>query len=121
MNDAEKVNEFMNKLEHPLKTEIEAVRKIIMNANSKIQERIKWNAPSYYFKKDMAAFNPRAKDYVHLIFIFHDGIMINDRSGILEGDYKDRRMVKLYDMADVMSKKAALQKLVNDWITLVDT
>jgi len=36
MNDTKKVNEFMSKLDHPLKAEMEAVRAIIVQASSKI-------------------------------------------------------------------------------------
>jgi hypothetical protein len=91
-NDPAAVNEYLERFEHPLKAEIEAVRAIILKANSKIMERIKWNAPSFFYIKDMAAFHVRPKDCVHLVFVFHDGKMIADRKGLLEGDYKDRRM-----------------------------
>jgi len=64
-----KVNEFMNQLDHLLKAEMEAVRTILLNANSKIAERIKWNTPSYYYREDIATFNPRAKQHVHIVFI----------------------------------------------------
>jgi hypothetical protein len=36
MSDTEKVNELMNKLNHPLKAGMEAVRAIIKKANKKI-------------------------------------------------------------------------------------
>ena len=39
--DVEKVNEYMNKLQHPLKAEMEMLRDIIKNARVKIVERIK--------------------------------------------------------------------------------
>ena len=119
-NGTEKVNEYMSKLEHPLKAEIEAVRTIIMKANSKIAERVKWNAPSFFYKADMAAFNPRATKYVQIIFIFHNGTLINDSDGLLQGDWKDRREARFLDMKDVKSKKPALQKVVNDWVRLMD-
>ncbi len=51
-----------------MKAEIEAVRTIIKNADSKMLERIKWNAPSYYYKEDLVTFNPRATKHVHLVF-----------------------------------------------------
>jgi hypothetical protein len=38
----------------------------------------------------------------------------------LEGDWKDRREARFYDMEDVKSKRAALEKVVNDWIKLMD-
>ncbi len=55
-SDEEKVNEYMSKLDHPLKAEIEAVRKIIKGADKKIAERIKWNAPSYYYMKELTKY-----------------------------------------------------------------
>ncbi|MBK9014156.1 MAG: DUF1801 domain-containing protein [Saprospiraceae bacterium] len=85
------VAEYMQNLEHPLKAEIEALRQIIKAANPAISERIKWNAPSYYAKEDFLTFNHRMVDKVHLIF--HHAKIAEIDSPILEGDYKDRRMV----------------------------
>jgi hypothetical protein len=120
MSEAEKVTDYMLKLEHPQKAEIESLREVIKNANSKITERVKWNAPSYYYKADMAAFNPRAKGFVQIIFVFPKEGMIKDTSGLLEGDWKDRRMAKFYDLEDIKSKKSALEKVVNDWVNSME-
>ena len=87
-NDTDYVNEFMSKFEHPFKAEIEAIRAIILKADSRITEGIKWNAPNFYYKGDMAVFTPHIKDYVHMVF--PNGIIINDDTGLLEGDYVDR-------------------------------
>lgn len=118
-NDSEAVNEYMRKLKHPLKAEMEAVRAIILKASSKVQERVKWNAPSFFYQEDLAAFNPRAKAYVHLVLLFPKGLVKED-TGLLEGNFKDRRMAYFYNMADVKSKKAALEKVVKDWVKLID-
>jgi len=48
----------MSNLKAEVKSEIEAVRKIIKNASPKLKERIKWNAPSYYYLQDMLTFGP---------------------------------------------------------------
>jgi hypothetical protein len=116
----EAVDAYMNALEHPLKAEIAAVRSIIVNANSKVQERVKWNAPSFYYRDDIAAFNPRANGFVQLVFVFHRGKMIEDRLGLLEGDYKDRRLARFNDMRDIQAKQSALEQVVNRWIELTD-
>ena len=68
MTDAEKVADYIQRLNHPLKAEIEAVRVIIKQANGKLSEQIKWNAPSYHYKMDLVTFNPRATQHVHLVF-----------------------------------------------------
>ena len=116
----EAVDTYMEALDHPFKAEIAAVRQIILSANPKMQERIKWNAPSFYFDKDFAAFNPRTHDFAQLVMVFHDGAMIQDRMGLLEGDYKDRRLASFHSMEDVLAKKEALEKVVNLWIGFVE-
>ena len=109
----------MNNLEHPFKKELEALRNIIKSSNPKICERIKWNAPSYYYGKyDFGAFNLRETKKVHLVLVFPSGI-VKDETGLLEGEYKDRRMVYFYSMEDIEKKKVALENIVNKWIDSV--
>ncbi len=117
-SDDDKVIEYMDKLVHPLKAEIEEVRCIIKSANTKIAERIKWNAPSYYYKEDLVTFNPLATKHVHLVF--HNAGIADIKSGLLEGDYKDRRMTYFNSMADVQSKKKGLRIIINELIKLMD-
>lgn len=118
VSDAEKVSEYMEKLEHPLKKEIEAVRIIIKNANSKIDERIKWAAPSYYYKEDLVTFNPRAQDLVHLVFHHPNIEKIN--SPILEGNYVSRRMTYLRNMQEIEANKAELESILNQLVDFLD-
>jgi len=117
-DDTAYVNEFMNKFEHPFKAEIEAIRAIILKADSHITEGIKWNAPNFYYKGDMVVFTPHIQTYVHMVF--PNGIIINDDTGLLEGDYVDRRMAHFYSMDDIHVKKAALEKVVRRWVKLMD-
>jgi Uncharacterized conserved protein len=113
------VNEFMQKLEHPLKAEVEALRNIIKEADPKIAERVKWNAPSYYYQLDMAAFNLRQTKFVQLILLFPKGL-IKDPSGLMLGDWKDRREARFANMEEVRTKAPALQKIVQEWLKLVE-
>lgn len=115
--DEELVNDWMIKLEHPLKAEIDAVRKIIKESNSTINERIKWNAPSYYSSADIVTFNHRATEHVHLIF--HHPTIVKINSTLLEGDYKDRRMLYLPDMKAVKANKKELQRIINESVQLI--
>ena len=39
------VDEFIEKLDHPLKKEVQVVRDIIKGVNKNITEQIKWKAP----------------------------------------------------------------------------
>jgi len=113
------VDEYMLQLTHPYKQEVELLRAIIANTNPLLMERVKWNSPSFYYLKDFAAFNLRAKGYVQIIFIFYDGNMIEDAS-LLLGSWKDRREARFYGMDDIAAKRQALEQFVNNWITLIN-
>lgn len=116
-DDAKIVNEYMHHLQHPLKAEIEAVRLILKNANPNIAERIKWNAPSYYYKKDLVTFNLRASKHVHLVF--HHPTIVNIPSSLLKGEYKDRRMLYFSSMQEVIAGKEELTHIINQLVSFV--
>ncbi len=117
--DTAEVTALMMALEHPLKTEVEALRTIIRQTNPKLNERVKWNAPSYFYKADMAAFNLHSKQFVQLILLFPKGL-IADNSGLLLGDWKDKREVRFQDMKDIEAKQAALVRVINAWVRQMD-
>jgi len=68
LTDAEQVALYMENATHSLKAEMEAIRKIIKGADKRIGERIKWSAPSYYFKQDMVTFGPVKANTILLVF-----------------------------------------------------
>lgn len=110
MTGRESVNAYMLKLKHPLKEEIEAVRKIIRTSDRRIKERIKWNAPSYYCTEDLLTFNPRNQKAVHLVF--HHPAIMKIKSPLLVGEYNNRKMAYLKDMQEIKKNKPELQKIM---------
>lgn len=119
MAKKETVDELMDRVEHPFHAEVQAVRSIILKANKKVQERVKWNAPSFFYEKDIAAFNLHTRDFAQLVLLFPNGL-IEDPTGLLEGDYKDRRVARFVSLADVRKKSAALKRIINQWVALMD-
>ena len=115
-NRTDDVNAFMKELDHPLKAEIEAVRAII-KANRKIAERVKWNAPSFFYKDDLATIHVKAQQHVHLIF--HHPAIVKIRSKLLEGDYKDRRMMYFENMKEVNARKKELARIISELVDLM--
>lgn len=122
-NRTEAVDAFIRALDHPLGEEIRSVRNIILNADERITEHIKWNAPSFCCDgEDRITFHLRARDCVQLIF--HTGagkksrthVDFIDDSGLLEWLAENRATVKLRDMQDIQENKAALQSLVVGWL-----
>lgn len=64
LSGPEQVAKFMSSLEHPFKEEIAEVRKIILGTNSRITEKIKWNAPSFCVDdEDRITFNLHGKGF----------------------------------------------------------
>ncbi len=110
LSDAEIVTSFMDNLDYPLKKEVEELRKIINSVDKNISERIKWNAPSYFTTADFLTFNLRSTEYV--LLIFHDIAIVEISSPLLEGDYKDRRMVYFRDSASIKKGKEELKRII---------
>lgn len=116
--DAEKVSLYMEALDHPLKQGVEVLRSIIKNANSKLNERIKWNAPSYYYIDDIVTFGPLRSEKI--LLVFHHPFVVKVESKLLEGDYKDRRLVYLDSMKAIKANKKELEQIINEIIDLID-
>jgi hypothetical protein len=114
MNTSKKVSLFFEQFEHPLKQEMLEVRKIILSASSKMEEDIKWGAPTFIYEGNMATFNVRAKKFVNLTF--HKGSLINDQTQLLEGDQAEARVARFYSMDDIHQKSTSLQEVVKQWI-----
>lgn len=118
-NGTEEVNEFLARLKHPFKAEVQAIRDIVNGINKNITEKIKWNAPSFSYKGgDIATFNLHAKGRVHLVF--HHPAIAKVQSDILEGDYPNRRMVCFADLKDVQVKRKSLETALNQLLRLMD-
>jgi hypothetical protein len=113
-----KVDALIAKKKNPFSAEIQRVREIIMNTSDKIEEDVKWSAPTFMYKGNIASFYMNSKQHVSLMF--HTGASIPDKSGLLEGDGNVSRVARFMDMKDVEKKKKALEGLIKAWVTLKD-
>ena len=130
-SEPEKVDAYLKKLKHPLKEVVEALRQTILSTDKEIGEEIKWNAPTFFFSGEMRPFNPKEykryvvvfnlyqKDCIRLVF--PSGAKVNDKTGLLQGDYTDGRRLALFpNMAEVESKEKVLQAVIKKWLKLLD-
>ena len=119
MNVNPEVDEYLTKKAHPLTTEIQRVREIVLSAHPQIEECIKWSSPTFTYKGNMASFFMNAKKHVSLMF--HKGAFINDSTGILQGDGKEGRAVKLANLDEIEQRKEDLQSVVKEWVKMQDS
>lgn len=118
MSTINKIDEFVSKLKHPMKAEIEEVIKIIRSVSKDLEEDVKWGGPSFDYKEPMATMNPRMTEYV--VFIFHKGELIKDKSGLLEPAPKGKAYLKLHSMKEIKDNKANIQSIVKAWIKIMN-
>ncbi|WP_337100042.1 DUF1801 domain-containing protein [Paenibacillus sp. YIM B09110] len=126
----EKVAEFMNALEHPMKDVIEEVRALILGVDDQITEQIKWNAPSFCFNNDdRITFNLQGKGFIRLVLHTRAKVQqridiksqLEDTSRLLEWATADRAIIKLTSMNDVESQRAELVETVAKWLEATAT
>lgn len=118
------VDAFLAALDHPRKPEILALRQIILGADPRIAEGIKWNAPSFRTTEWFATMHLRAKDGVQVVMHFgakkrpgfdprHD---VADPQSLLEWAGADRAFARFRDLGDVEAKKSAFAAVLCQWI-----
>lgn len=116
--DAEQVTAWLKKLPSDFKPAIEALRKIIKAAGPELNERIKWNAPSYYFQEDIVTFGPmKARDKI--ILVFHHPSIVKIKSALLQGDHKDRRLVYLNSLNEIKEAQKELGRIIKESVQLI--
>ena len=121
---ADDVEAFMGELAHERKAEIEELRRAILASTPALNERVKWNAPSFGVDgEDRVTFRLQPSDRVELIF--HrgakkrpdaDSFAFDDPTGLLRWLGSDRGVVVLADAAATRAETAKIQNLVRAWI-----
>jgi hypothetical protein len=108
------VDAWFEAYDNPQKDLVQAVRDVVLGADERVTECIKWQAPTFVFQGNIASFFPRAKKHVSLMF--HTGASLPDPAGILEGDGDTARSLKVMDAADLAAKKGAIEALIRAWV-----
>lgn len=108
----------------PLERELEAARLIILGVDPKIQEGVKWNAPSFHVGGHwFATVNLRSPKALQIVL--HLGaktrpdlkaFKVADPNGLMEWRGKDRALVTLGAKGDIAENRKALEAIVRAWI-----
>ncbi len=121
------VDEFMGKLDHSFKAEIQELRLAILSADSTISEGIKWKSPSYRTTDYFATTNLREKTGIGVILHLGakvrdanpDGLAVKDPDGLLRWLARDRASIVFKDSNDFHIKKGAFISIIQQWIAFV--
>jgi hypothetical protein len=106
------VDAWFEKRHPPQDETMRLVRDVILRADRRVEETIKWQTPTFTYKGNIASFNP-AKNFVSLLF--HTGAEIPGKHPDLEGDSRLTRVMRFDGPADVRAKRKGLQALVRAW------
>ena len=100
---------------HPLEPMMRRVREIILEADPRIEECVKWQTPTFTFEGNIASFNP-AKKFVSLLF--HRGAEIPGDHPRLEGDGALARVMRFADLEEVEESNDDLTSVIRAWVKL---
>jgi hypothetical protein len=104
------VDAWFKEFDHPLKDAMMRVRRIILGADRRITETIKWKSPTFVFEGNIASIDPRTKKNVNLLF--HQGASLPGKHPHLEGGGATVRYMRFADLYDVKAKKADLEAAI---------
>jgi hypothetical protein len=99
--------------DNPLIDSLQLARQIIMEADDRVEESIKWKTPTFAYQGNIVSFTLGAKNFVSLMF--HKGGEIPGDHSRLEGDGKQVRTMRFDDADDLTANRADLEAIIRAW------
>ena len=112
MTGGNEVDAWFAAKEHPLSEAMQRARRVILDADPRVTESIKWSTPTFSFRGNIVSFNP-AKKQVSLLF--HRGAEIPGEFPRLVGDGQLVRTMRFADAAEVEQAADELQAVIRAW------
>lgn len=113
MSKSAEVEAWFARYENPMKEVVLRIREIVLNADSRIEECIKWQAPTFAFQGNLASFFPKSKQHASLMF--HLGARIAGDHPRLEGSGDTSRVMKISSVAEANAARPDLERIVRAW------
>ena len=113
---APEVDAWFDRYDNPQRELVLAVREAILEADERVIEVIKWQAPTFVYQGNIASFYPKTR--THASLMFHRGAALPDPDGLLEGEGDVSRVARFLDAGDLAKRRDALQELIRAWIDL---
>lgn len=107
------VDAWMARYDNPMKDVVQRIREIILDADPRIEECIKWQAPTFTYRGNLASFFPRSRKHASLMF--HQGAHIPGTHPRLEGTGDTARSLKIGTVGDAEAAREDIGRLVKGW------
>ena len=117
MNRNPAVEAWLDDADHPLDAVMRRAREIILAADSRVTESIKWKTPTFDYKGNIASFNPSKKV---VSIMFHRGSEIPGEHHRLEGDGRLVRTMRFSSLAELDAGQADLKAVIRAWCAWKD-
>jgi hypothetical protein len=112
VNRNPEVDRWFDERDHPLEPALQRAREIILGADERVTEAIKWKTPTFAFRGNIASFSP-SKNAVSIMF--HRGAEIPGPHPRLAGDGKLVRTMRFADLGDVEAGRTDLERVIRAW------
>ena len=110
---SKEVDAWFARYDNPMKDVVLRIRDIVLGADSRIGECIKWQAPTFTFEGNLASFFPKSKQHASLML--HTGARIPGRHPFLEGTGDTSRVMKIASVAEANAARSDIEKIVRAW------
>lgn len=119
---------FLSDLSEDKRSQVETLRDLILKTEPRLEEHIKWNAPSYVSKgEDRITFNLINKRGV-VMLVLHMGTTrkekknsapeMLDESGLIDWSSDIRGTLSFNSVEDINSKSMSLKVILKDWLSI---
>ena len=107
------VDAWFERYDNPMKAVVQRVREIVLDADPRVDECIKWQAPTFTYRGNLASFYPKSRQHASLMF--HLGAKIPGQHPRLEGTGDTSRVLKVGSLEEAEVARPELETIVRDW------
>ena len=107
------VDAWLDNRGHPQAPLMREVREVILGADPRVAECVKWSCPTFTFEGNIVSINPQAKSFVSLMF--HTGGRIPADLPQLSGAGETCKYMRFEDSADLARRGGELAEVIRAW------
>jgi hypothetical protein len=107
------VDAWFERYDNPMRPVVQRLRELVLAADPRIEETIKWQAPTFIYRGNLASFYPKSK--AHASLMFHEGARIPGDHPRLEGTGDTSRVLKVASIDEAEAARPDIEAIVRAW------